>query len=34
MLDRERVIGAMIASFDGKSDALTDLIRDIASPKS
>ncbi len=33
MLDRERVIGAMIASFDGKLDALTTLIRDIASPK-
>jgi cell filamentation protein len=33
VLERERVISAMIASFDGKSDALTDLIRDIASPK-
>lgn len=33
VLDRERVIGAMIASFDGKLDALADLIRDIASPR-
>ncbi len=33
VLDRDRVIGAMIASFDGKPDPLTELIRDIASPK-
>lgn len=34
VLERERVIGAMIASFDGKPDALTELVRDIASPES
>lgn len=33
VLDRGQVIGAMIESFDGKLDALTDLIRDIASPE-
>ena len=33
VLDRDRVIGAMIASFDGKPQALTELIRDIASPR-
>jgi hypothetical protein len=33
VLDRDRVIGAMIASFDGKLDPLADLVRDIASPK-
>lgn len=33
VLERERVIGAMIESFDGKLEALTELIRDIASPK-
>lgn len=33
VLDRSRVIGAMIASFDRKLDPLTDLIRDIASPR-
>lgn len=33
VLDRDRVIGAMIASFDGKPQALTELIRDIASPQ-
>ncbi len=33
VLDRDRVIGAMITSFDGKLDPLADLVRDIASPK-
>jgi cell filamentation protein len=33
VLDRQRVIAAMIASFDRKLDPLTELIRDIASPK-
>ena len=33
VLDRSRVIAAMIASFDQKLDPLTDLIRDIASPR-
>lgn len=33
VLERERVIGAMIESFDGKLEALTELVRDIASPK-
>ena len=33
VLERERVISAMIASFDGKPDALTELVRDVASPK-
>ncbi|WP_348529080.1 Fic/DOC family protein [Mesorhizobium australicum] len=33
VLERERVISAMIASFDGMPEALTELVRDIASPK-
>jgi len=33
VLDRQRVMAAMIASFDRKLDPLTDLIRDIASPE-
>jgi cell filamentation protein len=32
-LERDRVISAMIASFDRKLEPLTELIRDIASPK-
>lgn len=30
VLQRERVIGAMIDSFDGKPQPLVDLVRDIA----
>lgn len=33
VLERERVISAMIASFDGRLDPLAALIRDLASPK-
>ena len=32
VLERDRVIRAMTDSFDGKLDALTHLVRDIASP--
>ncbi len=33
VLERERVIGAMIESFGGKPDPLAALVRDLASPK-